>query len=222
MLNTSVIGRLVGKRSHADGKFLVCRYQKDEKLCRLVPAVLYFPLNQLTADGCLLMAAMQNSTGYPTSNNNLDDIRWMRLALEQAHLAYELGEVPVGAVAVYQDRIIGEGFNRKERDLDPTAHAEMIALRQAAQNVSNWRLIGVTLYCTLEPCPMCAGAMIQGRLQRLVYGAPDNRFGADGTVLEVLGEPAFNHRVQVTSGVLADEAGELLQQFFRRLRGENL
>ncbi|MFL7839730.1 MAG: tRNA adenosine(34) deaminase TadA [Candidatus Promineifilaceae bacterium] len=151
-----------------------------------------------------------------------EDIAWMGLALEQARQAYELGEVPVGAVAVYENQIIGAGFNRKESDQDPTAHAEMIALRQAAQKLGNWRLIGVTLYCTLEPCPMCAGAMIQGRLQRLVYGAPDTRFGADGTVIEVLSEPAFNHRVQVTSGVLAEEAGDLLQRFFRRLRDENL
>ncbi|MFN2173913.1 MAG: tRNA adenosine(34) deaminase TadA [Candidatus Promineifilaceae bacterium] len=151
-----------------------------------------------------------------------EDIAWMGLALEQARQAYELGEVPVGAVAVYENQIIGAGFNRKESDQDPTAHAEMISLRQAAQKLGNWRLIGVTLYCTLEPCPMCAGAMIQGRLQRLVYGAPDTRFGADGTVIEVLSEPAFNHRVQVTSGVLAEEAGDLLQRFFRRLRDENL
>jgi tRNA(adenine34) deaminase len=151
-----------------------------------------------------------------------EDIAWMGLALEQARQAYELGEVPVGAVAVFENQIIGAGFNRKESDQDPTAHAEMISLRQAAQKLGNWRLIGVTLYCTLEPCPMCAGAMIQGRLQRLVYGAPDTRFGADGTVIEVLSEPAFNHRVQVTSGVLAEEAGDLLQRFFRRLRDENL
>jgi len=151
----------------------------------------------------------------------IEDIAWMRLALEQAEKAYELGEVPVGAVAVYEGQVIGAGFNCKESDQDPTAHAEMIALRQAAQKLGNWRLIGVTLYCTLEPCPMCAGAMIQGRLQRLVYGAPDTRFGADGTILEVLSEPAFNHRVSVTSGVLAEEAGELLQRFFRLLRGDS-
>jgi tRNA(adenine34) deaminase len=156
------------------------------------------------------------------STADQEDISWMGRALEQAQLAFELGEVPVGAVAVYENQIIGTGFNRKESDQDPTAHAEMIALRQAAQKLGNWRLIGVTLYCTLEPCPMCAGAMIQGRLQRLVYGAPDTRFGADGTVIEVLSEPAFNHRVQVTSGVLAEEAGDLLQRFFHRLRDEKL
>ena len=142
----------------------------------------------------------------------------MRLALAQAAEALALDEVPVGAVAVLDGAVIGTGFNRKESDRDPTAHAEMIALRQAAQYVDNWRLIGVTLYCTLEPCPMCAGAMIQGRLARLVYGAKDTRYGADGTVVDVLGRPEFNHHVAVTRGVLADEAGALLQQFFRRLR----
>ena len=144
--------------------------------------------------------------------------QWMRLALAQAEIAMGLGEVPVGAVAVLDGEVIGIGFNRKESDQDPTAHAEMIALRAAAARLENWRLIGVTLYCTLEPCPMCAGAMIQGRLSRLVYGAKDTRFGADGTILDVLGQPAFNHQVEVVSGVLADEAGVLLQRFFRQLR----
>ncbi len=147
--------------------------------------------------------------------------QWMRLALEQARQAMALGEVPVGAVAVLNGRVIGSGFNRKESDQDPTAHAEMIALREAAAYLNNWRLIDVTLYCTLEPCPMCAGAMIQARLSRLVYGAKDTRFGADGTIIDVLGRPEFNHRVEVVAGVLADEAGDLLQEFFRRLRGEN-
>jgi tRNA(adenine34) deaminase len=148
------------------------------------------------------------------------DERWMRLALEQAAQAAALGEVPVGAVAVYEGRVIGAGYNRKESDQDPASHAELIALRQAASYLRNWRLIGVTLYSTLEPCPMCAGAMIQGRLERLVYGAPDTRFGAAGTIVDVLGEPRFNHRVDVTTGVLEAEAAELLQAFFRRLRGQ--
>jgi tRNA(adenine34) deaminase len=123
------------------------------------------------------------------------DEKWMRLALEQAERAAQLGEVPVGAVAVRDGMIIGTGFNRKESDQDPSAHAELLAIRRAAAYLGNWRLIGVTLYSTLEPCPMCAGAMIQARLERLVYGAPDTRFGADGTVMDVLGEPAFNHLV---------------------------
>ena len=142
----------------------------------------------------------------------------MRQALALAQEAAALGEVPVGAVAVLDGEVVGEGYNRKESDQDPTAHAEMIALRQAAANLKSWRLLGVTLYATLEPCPMCAGAMIQGRLERLVYGAPDARFGADGTIVDVLGESRFNHRVLVTAGVLEDEAATLLQGFFRRLR----
>ncbi len=151
-----------------------------------------------------------------------DDLRqdeyWMGQALAQAEKAAALGEVPVGAVAVLDGQVIGAGYNRKESDQDPVAHAEIIALQQAAAYLNNWRLIGVTLYCTLEPCPMCAGAMIQGRLQRLVYGAPDTRFGADGTIVDILREPLFNHHVAVTKGVLADEAGALLQAFFRSLR----
>lgn len=143
----------------------------------------------------------------------------MALALAQAAEAMRLGEVPVGAVAVLDGIVIGAGYNRKESDQDPTAHAEILALRMAALALNNWRLIGVTLYCSLEPCPMCAGAMIQARLTRLVYGAPDTRFGADGTVIDVLGQPAFNHRVEVQRGVLADQAADLLQQFFRQLRG---
>jgi len=150
------------------------------------------------------------------------DIYWMRLALAQAEQAAALGEVPVGAVAVLNGAVIGSGFNRKEVDLDPLAHAEMMALKAAATAVQNWRLIGVTLYCTLEPCPMCAGAMIQARLPRLVYGARDTRFGADGSVVSVLRAPEFNHRVAITSGVLEEEAAARLQRFFQDLREKRI
>lgn len=146
------------------------------------------------------------------------DEKWMRVALDLAREAVALGEVPVGAVAVKNGEIVGRGFNLKEAQQDPTAHAEMIALRETAVNVQNWRLLDVTLYCTLEPCPMCAGAMIQARLPRLVYGAKDTRFGAHGSIVNVLDEPRFNHRVTVTEGVLQDEAIALLQQFFQQLR----
>jgi tRNA(adenine34) deaminase len=142
----------------------------------------------------------------------------MKLALAEAERAASLGEVPVGAVAVLDGQVVGRGYNRKEADNDPTAHAEMTALRQAAEYLINWRLIGVTLYSTLEPCPMCAGAMIQARLGRLVYGAPDVRFGADGSVVEILAEPRFNHRVDVSAGVLEAEVASLMQAFFRQLR----
>jgi len=148
------------------------------------------------------------------------DERWMRVALNLAAEAVAQGEVPVGAVAVKGNQLIGTGFNKKEADQDPTAHAEMIALRAAAAAVQNWRLLDVTLYCTLEPCPMCAGAMIQARLPRLVYGGRDTRFGADGTIVDVLGAVGFNHSVKIKRGVLEAEAVELLQQFFRQLRGK--
>ncbi|MCP4418663.1 MAG: tRNA adenosine(34) deaminase TadA [Chloroflexi bacterium] len=148
----------------------------------------------------------------------VEDERWMRVALDLAAQATDLGEVPVGAVAVLNGRIVGTGFNRKECDQDPTAHAEMIALKETAVAVQNWRLLSVTLYCTLEPCPMCAGAMIQARLPRLVYGAKDIRFGAHGSIVNILDEARFNHRVTVTSGVLEKEAGALLQKFFQMLR----
>jgi tRNA(adenine34) deaminase len=149
---------------------------------------------------------------------NEADERWMRAALDEAERAFALGEVPVGAVAVLDGQIIGRGYNRKESDQDPTAHAEIAALRQAAAHLNNWRLIGVTLYSTLEPCPMCAGAMIQARLGRLVYGARDIRFGADGSVVDILSVTQFNHVVEATAGVLEEEAAALLQAFFRRLR----
>lgn len=148
----------------------------------------------------------------------IEDEKWMRAALEQAANAVKIAEVPVGAVAVKNGEIIGTGYNLKEQSQDPTAHAEMIALREAAQAVHNWRLLDVTLYCTLEPCPMCAGAMIQARLPRLVYGAKDTRFGAHGSIVNVLDETQFNHRVAVTSGILEEEAIALLQQFFQQLR----
>ena len=147
-----------------------------------------------------------------------EDEKWMRLALVEAQKAADLEEVPVGAIAVYNGEIIGRGYNRKECDGDPTAHAEIFALKEAAEYIGNWRLIDVTLYCTLEPCPMCAGAMIQARLTRLVYGAKDTRFGADGSIVNVMRETKFNHVVDVTEGVLPQEAIDMLQAFFRMLR----
>ena len=151
-------------------------------------------------------------------NVAVDDAAWMREALVEAERALAHGDVPVGAVAVRDGKIIGRGHNRKEADGDPTAHAEMIALREAARTLGGWRLVGVTLYCTLEPCPMCAGAMVSARLPRLVYGADDPKAGAVGSVVELLRDPRFNHRVAVTRGVLAGEAQALLERFFARLR----
>ena len=142
----------------------------------------------------------------------------MLKALDEAKAAKARQEVPVGAVAVLEGRIIGRGYNRKEIDNDPTGHAEILALREAALFLDNWRLLEVTLYSTLEPCIMCAGAMIQARLSRLVYGAKDLRFGADGSVVDMLSNLLFNHQVEVASGILEDEAAVLMRDFFRSLR----
>jgi tRNA(adenine34) deaminase len=142
----------------------------------------------------------------------------MREALVEAERALAHGDVPVGAVAVCDGAIVGRGHNRKEADVDPTAHAEMIALREAARALGGWRLVGVTLYCTLEPCPMCAGAMVSARLPRLVYGVDDPKAGAAGSVVELLRDLRFNHRVTVIRGVLAEEAQALMARFFAGLR----
>jgi tRNA(adenine34) deaminase len=150
----------------------------------------------------------------------MDDVTWMRRALDEARRATEHGDVPVGAVAVLDGAIIARAHNRREIDGDPTAHAELLAIREAARVIGHWRLEGVTLYCTLEPCAMCAGAMVLARLPRLVVGAPDPKAGAGGSVMDVLAHPDLNHRVEVTSGVLADEAAALLVSFFARLRAE--
>jgi tRNA(adenine34) deaminase len=142
----------------------------------------------------------------------------MQLALAQARKAAEAGEVPIGAIAVSSGYIVGTGQNQVLRDSDPTAHAEIVALRAAALTVGNYRLNGVTLYVTLEPCAMCAGAMIHARIDRLVYAAPDPKAGAAGSVLQVLNHPQLNHQMEVEQGILADESAELLRSFFRERR----
>ncbi len=142
----------------------------------------------------------------------------MQAALEQARNAAEAGEVPIGAVILRDGAIIARGQNSVIRQSDPTAHAEIVALREAAAALGNYRLSGCTLYVTLEPCAMCAGAMIHARLDQLVYAAPDPKAGACGSVLEVLNHPRLNHQVQVQQGILADEAAELLRDFFRQRR----
>lgn len=146
------------------------------------------------------------------------DIAWMRQALELAGEAEALGEVPVGAVIVFDNEIIATGFNRVITDSDPTAHAEIIALRQAAGKMANYRIPGTMLYVTLEPCAMCAGALVNARVERIVYAAVDPRTGAHQSVFEVLDNPALNHRCQVTAGVMAEEAGDMLRSFFRKRR----
>jgi tRNA(adenine34) deaminase len=142
----------------------------------------------------------------------------MHAALDEARLAGEAGEVPIGVVVVFEGAIIARGQNRVLRNVDPTAHAEIVALRAAAAALANYRLTGCTLYVTLEPCAMCAGAMIHARLDRLVYAAADPKAGAAGSVLTVLNHPQLNHQMEVEQGILADEAAELLRSFFRERR----
>jgi tRNA(adenine34) deaminase len=143
----------------------------------------------------------------------------MREALSLARIAGERGEVPVGAVAILDGRIVGRGANAREAERDPTAHAELTALREAARTLGRWRLTGVTLVVTLEPCAMCAGAMVLARIDRLVYAASDPKAGAVGSLMDLSQDARLNHRFEVTRGVLADEAGELLRSFFRARRG---
>jgi tRNA(Arg) A34 adenosine deaminase TadA len=142
----------------------------------------------------------------------------MTQALAQAHLAAERDEVPVGAVVVHQGKVIGQAHNRRELDQDPTAHAEILALRQAAAVLGSWRLCGTTLYVTLEPCPMCAGALVHARVEHLVYGCGDPKAGAVRTLYQLCEDPRLNHRLQVTPGVLAEECGRVLRDFFAALR----
>jgi tRNA(adenine34) deaminase len=147
-----------------------------------------------------------------------DDAACMQLALEQAQIALSAGEVPVGAVVVKDGQLLGSGYNRNLGDLDPTAHAEVVALRQAAALLGNHRLTGCTLICTIEPCAMCAGAMVHARIFRLVYGAADPKAGAAGSVLDITNNPRLNHRIEVVPGVLAEQCSELLKSFFAERR----
>ncbi|RKH45920.1 tRNA adenosine(34) deaminase TadA [Corallococcus llansteffanensis] len=147
-----------------------------------------------------------------------DDIAFMQQALVLAREAASLGEVPVGAVAVLDGNVVGTGFNRRECDRNPFAHAEMLALDAAAKARGAWRLSGVTLYVTLEPCAMCAGALVQSRVTRLVFGTMDPKAGAVGSLYNLAEEPRHNHRLQVTSGILAEDSRQLLKTFFERLR----
>jgi len=146
------------------------------------------------------------------------DIDFMRLALAEAQLAADLGEVPVGAVLVRQGQVIGKGFNQPISSNDPSAHAEMVALRQAALAQSNYRLPDTTLYVTLEPCTMCAGLLIHSRVSRLVFGASEPRAGAVISRAQILAQPWMNHRIEVEGGVLAEECGEVLKAFFKGRR----
>lgn len=146
------------------------------------------------------------------------DERYMRAAIAAAAVAEENGDVPIGAVIVHENQIIGRAYNQREQLKDPTAHAEIIALTQAAAFLESWRLHGCTMYVTLEPCAMCAGALVLGRLDRLVYGCDDPKTGACGSLYNIVRDERLNHRLELTTGVLADECGRLLQDFFKKRR----
>ena len=146
------------------------------------------------------------------------DLGNMRVALAEAQAALQSGEVPVGAVVVAGGEVIARGHNRNESDDDPTAHAEIVALREAARRTGNYRLNGATLYVTLEPCAMCMGALVQARVERLVFGAYDPKAGAAGSAIDLADSPSFNHRFEINGGVLAEECGALLKTFFESRR----
>lgn len=154
----------------------------------------------------------------PTPNLLQPHDRWMRLALNQARMAYEQNEVPVGAVIVQNEQVIGEGHNMRETLQDPTAHAEMIAITQAAETLGSWRLIDCTLYVTLEPCPMCAGALVQARIPTIIYGTTDPKGGACHTLYQITDDSRLNHRATVLGGVLQEECRFILQDFFAQQR----
>ena len=147
-----------------------------------------------------------------------DDLRWMSEALSLARQAAELGEVPVGAVIVHRGEIIARAANRREADRDPLAHAEILAIRQAARRIGGWRLIGCSLYVTLEPCAMCAGALVNSRIETLVYGARDPKAGFCGSLGNLVQDPRLNHRLEVRQGVREEASEKLLKGFFARLR----
>ena len=156
----------------------------------------------------------KNTAGMPSG----EDADWMELALQQAGLAAAAGEVPVGALVIKDGEIVGRGHNRNLLENDPTAHAEIVALRQAAALLGNHRLAGCIMVATIEPCAMCAGALVHARIARLVYGAADPKAGAAGSVLHVINHPSLNHKMEVTTGVLAEKCSAILQDFFRRKR----
>jgi len=152
---------------------------------------------------------------------NKSDKELMQIAIKEAKFAEENGDVPIGAVVVYQNQIIGKAYNQREQLQDPTAHAEIIALTQAAAFLESWRLHGCTMYVTLEPCTMCAGALVLARIDRLIYGCDDPKTGAIKSLYNIVTDERLNHTIDVTPGVLAEECSGLLQHFFRRRRIEN-
>lgn len=146
------------------------------------------------------------------------DEKFMSAALAQAKKAYAIGEVPIGAVIVYEGKIIARGYNRRNTDRNTLSHAEITAIRKASKRLHDWRLEGCTIYITLEPCPMCAGAIVQSRIDRCVFACSSDKSGSAGSILNILDTPAFNHQVEITKGVLQDDCQAVLKKFFRELR----
>lgn len=159
-------------------------------------------------------------TKVPGGSLVKDHIHWMQEAIAEAKKAEEIGEVPIGAVIVKNGEVIGRGHNMRETIPDPTAHAEMIAIREASRRIGAWRMLDSTLYVTLEPCPMCAGAIVQARVPVVVFGTPDPKAGCAGTLMNLLQEQRFNHQVELIDGVLQEQCGALLTNFFHKLRSK--
>ena len=151
----------------------------------------------------------------------VDDVTYMKIALSEAQKASEMGEIPIGAILVLDGEIIAKAHNMRETWQDATAHAETIVIREACKNLKRWRLTGATLYVTIEPCPMCAGAIVMSRISRLVYGSPDSKAGAAESLFNVVNNPALNHMVEVTSGVCSEECTQVMKDFFKKRRSDN-
>ena len=164
------------------------------------------------------MTELIDNLEKPNSDNDVQ--RFMQRAFELAQLAESFDEIPVGAVVVHQGKIIGEGYNQSIMSNDPSAHAEMIAIRQAGKQLNNYRLLDCTLYVTLEPCPMCAGLLVHSRISRLVYATSDLKTGAAGSAFNLVANEQLNHQIDISSGVLAEECSQLLSSFFKRRRNE--
>ena len=151
----------------------------------------------------------------------VDDVTYMKMALSEAYKAADIGEIPIGAVLVLDGEIIAKAHNMRETWQDATAHAETIVIREACKKLNRWRLTGATLYVTIEPCPMCAGAIVMSRISRLVYGSPDSKAGAAESLFNVVNNPALNHMVEVTSGVCSEECKQVMKDFFKKRRSDN-
>jgi tRNA(adenine34) deaminase len=189
----------------------------------LPPAAFDFGPDRIVAKGkaqCSVQSRYNTSSAMNDNSTPTSDELWMEEALRAAQRALNAGEVPVGAIVVHAGKIVGRGWNRNLTDVDPTAHAEILALREAGARVGNHRLGDCDLFVTIEPCAMCAGAMVHARLKRLVYGADDPKAGAVHSVLQVLNHPKLNHQMEVSRGVLAQRCADLLQSFFRKRREE--